>query len=259
TTIGRPCQLRLLSSSSLASSFTHKREHVSSTEIAGAAGGEEERGCSSFLVILLLTCYTMALSRTATIALAVSFFGTLAFVLGVIAENKKPESGTPVPGKGVVICQYPRDPTVLLGSLSVISLLLSFVLGLISVFYPYKGKSVPTDALFRSTTLVVFFTIAVGITVLAEGMMMWATITEGLHHSRNIHHNLDNQCPTAKTGVFGGAAFLALDSALFWLICQMLALNARGDYFDEDTKGEYGQVVTADYEAKGQGPPRNAV
>ena len=54
---------------------------------------------------------------------------------------------------------------------------------------------------------------------------------------------MNYQCPTAKTGLFGGAAFLALDAALFWLVCQMLALNARADYLDEDdNKGEYGQV-----------------
>lgn len=57
---------------------------------------------------------------------------------------------------------------------------------------------------------------------------------------------MDYQCPTAKTGLFGGAAFLALDAALFWLVCQMLALNARADYLDEDDgKGEYGQIYAA--------------
>lgn len=35
------------------------------------------------------------------------------------------------------------------------------LLGFVSVFYPYQGKSVPTEVLFRSTTLLVFFTIAV--------------------------------------------------------------------------------------------------
>ena len=85
------------------------------------------------------------------------------------------------------------------------------------------------------------------VSALALAMLLWATVTEGLHRSRNIHHDLDIQCPTAKTGLFGGAAFLALDAALFWLVCQMLALNARADYLDEDDdKGEYGQVYAAD-------------
>lgn len=81
-------------------------------------------------------------------------------------------------------------------------------------------------------------------------MLLWATITEGHHRTSNIHHDMDTQCPTAKTGLFGGAAFLALDAALFWLVCQMLALNARADYLDEDDddKGEYGQVYAADAE-----------
>jgi hypothetical protein len=30
----------------------------------------------------------------------------------------------------------------------------------LSLFYPYKGKSVPQSALFRSTSFVVFFNIA---------------------------------------------------------------------------------------------------
>lgn len=77
-------------------------------------------------------------------------------------------------------------------------------------------------------------------------MMIWATATEGFHRTRNVHHNLKTTCPTAKTGLFGGAAFLALDAALFWLVCQMLALNARADYLEEDDpKGDYGQVLTA--------------
>lgn len=80
--------------------------------------------------------------------------------------------------------------------------------------------------------------------------MLWATITESLHRSHNIHHNLDAECPTAKTGLFGGAALLALDASLLWLICMMLANNARADYLeDDDPTGTYGQVVATEYEA----------
>ncbi|XXG52344.1 hypothetical protein AAC387_Pa03g0711 [Persea americana] len=190
----------------------------------------------------------MAVGRTAQISLAVAFFGVVAFILGVIAENKKPASGTPIVGQDVVICKYPADPTIALGSLSVIFLFICVILGLVSVFHPYNGKSVPTEGLFRSTTLAVFFVVAMGVSVLAEAMMMWATITEGLHRSRNVHHYLQTACPTAKTGLFGGAAFLALDASLFWLVCQMLTLNARADYLEEDDpKGDYGQVLAADY------------
>ncbi|XP_058113437.1 uncharacterized protein LOC131256567 [Magnolia sinica] len=202
----------------------------------------------------------MAINRTAQIALSVAAFGSLAFIFGVIAENKKPAAGIPFSGKDVVICKYPSDPTVALGSLSVVTLFVATILGVVSMFYPYKGKSVPTEALFRSTTLLVFFVIAMSVSVLAEAMMMWATITEGLHRVRNVHHNLNTQCPTAKTGLFGGAAFLALDAALFWLVCQMLTLNAREDYLEEeDPKGEYGHIHTTEYSANGAEPVQSGV
>lgn len=192
----------------------------------------------------------MALADVGCIRLLVATIGVLAFILGIIAENKKPAGGTPIPGKDIVICKYPsHDPTIALGSFSIIFLLLSSIFGVISIFYPYKGKAVPTYALLRNPALVVFSAIAVALFFLAEGLMMWATITEGLHRKYHVHHNLSTDCPTAKTGLFGGAAFLALDTSLFWLICQMLTLNARADYEDddEDLKGKYGQVMATDY------------
>ncbi|XP_039135666.1 uncharacterized protein LOC120273086 [Dioscorea cayenensis subsp. rotundata] len=196
----------------------------------------------------------MALSQTAHFALAVAFFGSLAFILGVIAENKKPPFGTPIPGKGVIVCSYPSDPTIALGILSVVCLFVSTAIGFVSVFYPYKGKPIEKKVLFQNTTLLVFFIIAMAVFALAEGMMMWATITEGLHLSRKVHHDLQTKCPTAKTGLFGGAAFLALDAALFWLVCQMLTQNVRADHFEEDDpKGDYGQVLATDYDTNGLG------
>lgn len=81
-----------------------------------------------------------------------------------------------------------------------------------------------------------------GVTFIALAMLVWTTVSEGLHRSRNVHHDLTTRCPTAKTGLFGGGAFLALDAAIFWLICQMLTMNARSDYFNEDDPiGEYGE------------------
>ena len=82
--------------------------------------------------------------------------------------------------------------------------------------------------------------------------MLWATILEGIHRKQNHHPAalLTGSCPTAKAGLFGGAAFLALDSTLFWLICVMLTLNARADHFgydEEDMNGKYGDVTAADY------------
>ncbi|MED6151876.1 hypothetical protein PIB30_086596 [Stylosanthes scabra] len=54
----------------------------------------------------------------------------------------KPAAGTPVPGKGVVTCKFPADPTVALGYLSLAFLIVSTVAGYMSLYYPYKGKSV---------------------------------------------------------------------------------------------------------------------
>ncbi|KAL6619709.1 hypothetical protein ACP70R_034848 [Stipagrostis hirtigluma subsp. patula] len=189
----------------------------------------------------------MALSSPIRIALMVAFFGILAFILGVIAENKKPASGTPIEGKDVIICKFPSDPTIPMGSMSIVAFVVAAIIGHVAIFYPYSGKSVPRGALFQSTSLSVFFVVAELVSALAFAMLLWATVTEVLHRNNNIHHNMDYQCPTAKTGLFGGAAFLALDASLFWLVCQMLALNARADYLDEDdNKGEYGQVYATD-------------
>ncbi|KAK8474454.1 hypothetical protein V6N13_107761 [Hibiscus sabdariffa] len=184
-------------------------------------------------------------------ALIVGFLGALSFVFGVVAENKKPAAGTPISGKGVVICKYPSDPSVVLGYLSVAFLILSSSAGYWSLFYPYKGKSVPHSVLFQSTGFFVFFNIALFTGGLAAALLLWPKITEQLHLTHNVHHNLATECPTAKTGLLGGGAFVSLDSALFWLVALMLADNAREDHFDkaeEDGKAEQSQ---AEYRVKG--------
>ncbi|KAF3621432.1 hypothetical protein T459_01202 [Capsicum annuum] len=173
--------------------------------------------------------------------------GVLSFIFGVVAENKKPATGIAIPGKGIVICKYGSDPTAALGLLSVIFLAASAVAGFTSLFYPYNGKSIPQAVLLRSTSFVIFLNVALGTTGLAAALLLWPTISEQLHITRNIHHNLQTQCPTAKTGLLGGGAFLSLDSALFWLVCLMLANNARDDYFEETTDLKGGPAV--DYEA----------
>lgn len=74
---------------------------------------------------------------------------------------------------------------------------------------------------------------------LGLALLLQPTITEQLHHIRNMHHDLETQCPTAKTGVFGGGAFLSLNATLFWLLSLMLVSNAREDYFEEaEEKGD---------------------
>ncbi|RLN27987.1 uncharacterized protein C2845_PM05G10910 [Panicum miliaceum] len=138
---------------------------------------------------------------------------------------KYPAAGAPIPGKDVVICKFPSDPTLALGSLSLVALVVAAIVGHVAIFFRL-------------------------VSALAIAMLLWATVTEGLHRSNTIHHDMNYQCPTAKTGLFGGAAFLALDAALFWLVCQMLALNARADYlYEDDNKGEYGQVYAAEVDA----------
>ncbi|CAH2061262.1 unnamed protein product [Thlaspi arvense] len=165
-------------------------------------------------------------------SLIVSALGVLSFLFGVIAENKKPKSGTPINGKGVIICKYPSDPSVAFGSLSVAFLLLCTAAGYYSLFYSYKGKSIPKSVLFKSTSFSVFFNIALITSGLALSLLLWPTITEQLHLTHNVHRSLETDCPTAKTGLLGGGAFLSLDSCLFWLVALMLADNARGDHFD---------------------------
>ncbi|XP_042034192.1 uncharacterized protein LOC121780640 [Salvia splendens] len=166
-------------------------------------------------------------------ALLVAFLGALSFILGVVAENKKPPHGTPITGKGVVICKYPSDPSVALGYASFAFLVVCMVAGWYSLFYPYKGKHVPKAALFQNKGFLAFFGVALSTAALAIVMLLWPTITEQLHHTNNVHHNLETACPTAKTGLLGGGAFLSLDACLFWLVALMLADNARADYFDE--------------------------
>lgn len=194
----------------------------------------------------------MALGQTAQLALSSVFFGVLSFILAIMAELKKPPYGTPVQGKDVIICKFPSDPTIALGGLSVAAVFFCAALGILSVFFPYKGKSVPRGILFRNVTLFVFFQLAVGMTLLGVGVTLTGTIQEALKHIHNVHRDLEYACPTAKTGLLGGAAFLNLDASLFWLISLMLTMNVREDYFGEteDSKGEYREVLTDEDDIK---------
>ncbi|KAI3990256.1 hypothetical protein MKX01_037595 [Papaver californicum] len=137
--------------------------------------------------------------KPVTITFFVAFVGIVSFILGIVAENKKPAE-IPMPGVVGTICKFPSDPTVVLRSLSVVALVICTGLGFVSVFYPYKGQSVPKDALLQSTVLVVFFWVAVINSFFGGLLMLWATISESLHHVNNVHHSTDYACPTAKTG-----------------------------------------------------------
>ncbi|KAK7260829.1 hypothetical protein RIF29_27127 [Crotalaria pallida] len=230
---------------------------------------ESESERSSFQLIQSTTTTSTSLSflvrgrmaaKVKQMALIVSAFGVVSFILGVIAENKKPAAGTPVPNGNGVTCKYPTDPTVALGYLSTAFLIASTMAGYLSLFYPYKGQSLPQGVLFKHTTFTVFFNIALFTTGLAATMLLWPTITEQVHLSRKVHSDVNYECPTAKTGLLGGGAFLSLDSSLLWLIALMLADNVREDFFDEDgEKGEFGKASSDAYDVdvvgeKGSGP-----
>lgn len=82
--------------------------------------------------------------------------------------------------------------------------------------------------------------------ITGAGTTIFNTISEGLIHAKNVHEDPEYLCPTAKTGLFGGASFLNLDACLLWLVCQMLVGNAREDYFDyneeDEIKDDYIQI-----------------
>ncbi|KAE9586475.1 hypothetical protein Lal_00044703 [Lupinus albus] len=184
-------------------------------------------------------------------ALIVSFFGFVSFIFGVVAENKKPAAGIPVPSGNVVTCEFPSNPTIALGYLSTAFLIASTVTGYLALFYPYQGKSVPQGVLFKYTTFTVFFNVSLFTAGLAATMLLWPTIVEHIHSSQNVHNDLKYECPTAKTGLLGGGAFLSLDSSLLWLIALMLAGNVREDFFDgeDGDKGEFGKASSDAYDA----------
>ncbi|KAH9702005.1 hypothetical protein KPL71_025181 [Citrus sinensis] len=148
--------------------------------------------------------------------------GVKSSILGIAAENRKVHPEFHRLQQELSLGTYSSDSTIILGFLSIVALTASVVL----------------------------------LPMLAVGMLFWPTLAELIHRTRHVHHNMSTIRPTAKTGLFGGAAFMALNASLFWLICVILADNARDDYFDEEDqnhKCEYGQVFTTDYDAKGQG------
>ncbi|MED6133482.1 hypothetical protein PIB30_028548 [Stylosanthes scabra] len=154
-------------------------------------------------------------------------FGMVSFILGIFAERKNKR----------MTCEYPYyDGSVVLGYLSTAFLIASTIAGYLSLFYPYKGKSLPHALFLQQTSFVLFYNIALLTAGLAAAMLLWPTITEQfqLKVSRRVHNNdVNYTCPTAKTGVLGGGALLSLDSSLFWLIALILADNAREDYLAE--------------------------
>lgn len=94
----------------------------------------------------------------------------------------------------------------------------------------------------------IYFRFTAGV---AAAFLIWPTVTEQMHLTHNVHRDINYACPTAKTGLLGGGAFLSLDSSLLWLIALILSNNAREDYFDEldGNKGESNSGVQCNVSA----------
>jgi hypothetical protein len=62
---------------------------------------------------------------------------------------------------GLTTCLYPKDPTPALGSLAAIFLFISAVIAVVSLIYPYEGKSISLKNLAKSKGLVTFVVLSV--------------------------------------------------------------------------------------------------
>ncbi|KAJ7569027.1 hypothetical protein O6H91_01G057900 [Diphasiastrum complanatum] len=190
----------------------------------------------------------MALRQIGWSTLFFTVFGLISFILGILAENMKPGGSNIqlIKTNNVAICHYPSDPSPLLGSLAIVFLFVSSSLAIASLFHPYDGKSIPQSAFWKSKLFIAFFVLSIALYVSAEALLIWATVTESTSVKNRRHSVLLESCPSAKTGLFGGAAFLALDSTLFWLICMMLITNMHSDHFSEnkDENDIYVKVAT---------------
>ncbi|KAI7987255.1 hypothetical protein LOK49_LG13G03038 [Camellia lanceoleosa] len=132
----------------------------------------------------------------------------------------------------------PKQFAVIVAALGV----MSFIFGVVAE-QKKEGKSVPQSAFFSNTKFNIFRNIALATSGFAVSLILYATITRHFLMIRNVHHNLEAECPIAKSGILGGAAFVSLDSSLFWLIVLMLVTNVREDYFDEAKEGDCSKSV----------------
>ncbi|KAH7524292.1 hypothetical protein FEM48_Zijuj06G0104000 [Ziziphus jujuba var. spinosa] len=198
-------------------------------------------------------------------SLIVAFFGVLSFTFGVVAENQKsvpidemntyrPASGTAITGKGVVICKYPSDPTVVLGYLS-----LAFLIVLDFYHCFTHTKESPFHKRLCSKALVSLYSSTFLCNIIK---LLTLPFTCRFQHYQAVKfavyftylkalNLVTEDAHTAETGLLGGGAFVSLDSALFWLVALMLADNAREDHFEEvENDPKCGQVTTAQYDSQ---------
>ncbi|KAF4377244.1 hypothetical protein F8388_012345 [Cannabis sativa] len=175
---------------------------------------------------------------TATqMSLVVSSFGLVSFILGIVAENKKAQSGTPVHKKGSVICIYPSDPSIALGYLSFIFLLQQQQLAITQSFIHTKENFFHNQSSLGAN-IYAFFNIALLTGGLGAAFTLWPTIEEQNFHKHKAYPITTEKCPTPKIGLLGGGALLSLDSTLLWLVALMLAINVREDFIEYGDEGE---------------------
>lgn len=68
---------------------------------------------------------------------------------------------TQVVKNGIITCLYPKDFTPALGILASVFLFISAVISLVSLIYPYEGKSISLKTLAKSKGLVTFVVLSV--------------------------------------------------------------------------------------------------
>lgn len=90
---------------------------------------------------------------------------TIVVILPNILKNfifwgLQPPAGEAITGRGVLICKYPNDPSIVLGYISFAFVAASTVAGYYSLFYPYKEKSIPQAEFFSNCWCSSFFNVA---------------------------------------------------------------------------------------------------
>ncbi|OMO73864.1 hypothetical protein COLO4_26821 [Corchorus olitorius] len=182
-------------------------------------------------------------------AYTIAAFGVQSFIYGIVAENRKPTYGTrQVSTQGDrIICKYSSDPSVVLGFLSIASLAISVLKEKAKIKASAIKQSLKLFIIYLLKPVVLDWLGTRALSTLAAVILCWMTISELIHLTNNVHRDMNTSCPTAKSGLFGGAAFLALSASLFWLISLMLAYDVRTYHLEEqeDTKA---QALKTDYD-----------
>lgn len=113
------------------------------------------------------------------------------------------------------------DPSVVLGDLSKACLIASTLLGYISVFYPYDGKSVPRGFMFKDIIFTIFFSAALLYSAAATNVL-WddeASCSECLGEAGNLE----------------GGGYISLGASLLWWATLAWAGFVREEYFYKPT------------------------